>query len=102
MKSQYAIYMDFKKAKDQADQLDALAKSMNEIKNTELQNCIAGIGKYWTGDNADAFLAKVRTVQGKIGNTADDLTAAASTIRQIAKQTYDAEMAAYKIAMTTL
>ena len=50
MKSQYAIYMDFKKAKDQADQLDALAKSMNEIKNTDLQNCIAGIGKYWTGD----------------------------------------------------
>lgn len=98
MKSTAKIYMDFQNAKAQADQLDQLSRNLRAIGNDDLADCMVGISSNWKGDNAERFLQKAGQVKDKIDKTADHLAMAAQTIREIADNTYQAEMQAAELA----
>ncbi|MCD7884786.1 MAG: WXG100 family type VII secretion target [Lachnospiraceae bacterium] len=97
-KSALEIRMDYNKAKKQADSLSEIATQLRNAANGDLQDCISQISASWTGTNSTAYQAKCRTLKSNILTTAGKLDQTAATIRTIAKNTYNAEMAALKIA----
>ena len=97
-KSRYAIEMDFRRAKAQADALDNLANELNNLANKDYENTITQIQANWESDNATIYFGKAQTVKERMNRSASDLGKAADTIRQIAKNIYDAEMAALALA----
>lgn len=98
MKSEYSLYMDFKKARLQAEELSSLATELRKIGNDDLNDSLARISTFWTGENATRFIGKGNQVKGKILKVADQLDSAASAIKTIARQTYEAEMRALQLA----
>lgn len=99
-KTAYQIQMDFTNAIRQAD---SLAQTANELRNTasrDFQDCISEISHNWTGSNSTAYISKCRSLQEKISKTADKLDRTADTIKKIARNIYDAEMNALRIAQT--
>ncbi len=98
MKSEYTIYMDFQKAKAQADELKSLAAELRNIADRDLAECLSGISVHWKGDNAANFIGKGNLVKSRLADAAKNLEQTASTIQKIAVQTYQAEMRAYNIA----
>lgn len=97
-KTMYTIEMDLQNAKRQADDLEQIAQNLSMLADEHFQSCIAGIAANWKGENAAAFCKKGNIVGNNIKNSADDLKNAASVLRQIAENTYQAEKAGYEIA----
>ncbi len=98
-KSRYAIEMDFQNAKQQADQLEFIARNIQKLTDNQLASCMSGISSSWKGDNAAAFVNKGNKVGNNLRISAGNLKNTAQTIRDIAARTYRAEMRAYEIAM---
>lgn len=98
MKSEYEIYMDFKRAKEQAQRLRSIANRLQSMANEEMSRTLNAVGTNWTGENSEAFLAKGNTLKGKISGTGGDLHKIANAIDRIAETTRAAEMAAIAIA----
>lgn len=98
MKSMHEITMDFNNANTQADNLDAVAKDIDNMIKNEFDPCMTDIGKNWTGDNAEAYIAKGYKLKSQIEKSAANLRKTANTIRNIARNTYNAEKAAYELA----
>ena len=94
------IRMNFRVANAMAERLEALAKEMNNLANERFYGTLRSINSNWKGENAEAYMRRGETVKGKMQSTANDLRAAASTVRTIARNTYEAEMRAYNIAIT--
>lgn len=99
-KTAFQIQMDFAKALAQASELDEIADKLQSLANSDLQDCMTQIGVNWTGENSQKYLAKCETLKGKIQTSSSQIKKTASTIRIIAKNTYDAEMAAVIIAQS--
>lgn len=97
-KSMYEIEMDFTNAKNQAANLENVAKKIENMINNDFEPCMRGISANWKGDNAEAYVKKGNKLKGDIAKSAKNLRSAASTIRTIAKNIYDAEKAAYELA----
>lgn len=97
-KTMYAIEMDFANANRQANELDEIARNLDTLISTEFQPCLQGISASWRGENASAFCKKGKVVEGNIKKSISDLRNAAKTIRQIARNTYNAEKRNYEIA----
>lgn len=97
-KSYMSIVMDFRKAREQADQLDRQAKRMRTLANDEFGGVIRSVDKNWQGENASAYIQKCEVLKGRILRSAADLSSAARTIRTVATNTYNAEMRAWEIA----
>lgn len=98
-KSLVVINMEFAKAKKQAEKLDDIARDIEKAANDQLGNALSGINNAWKSDTAGAYLQKGQKVQEQLLKRAKELRKVASTIREISKNTYDAEMNAYRIAM---
>jgi uncharacterized protein YukE len=92
------IQLDYNNAIRQADSLSQIAKELRNTANKDFQDCISEISHNWTGSNATAYVSKCNTLKANIVKTADKLDTTATTIRKIAKNTYDAEMAAVSLA----
>ncbi|MCD8103785.1 MAG: WXG100 family type VII secretion target [Lachnospiraceae bacterium] len=97
-KSALEIRLDYNKAKQQADSLSEIASEIRSTANNDLQDCISQISASWTGTNSTAYQAKCSTLKSNLLTTADKLEKTATTIRTIAKNTYNAEMAALEVA----
>lgn len=97
-KSLLVINMEFNKAKKQAEKLEEIARELDQTANNQMGNALAGINSAWKSDTAGAYLRKGEKVQEELRSRAKELRKVASTIKQIAQNTYDAEMTAYKIA----
>lgn len=97
-KSAFKIQMDYQNAVRQANSLEEIANDLKKTANQDLQDCVSEIGRNWTGSNASSYLSKCGMLQSKINKTSDNLKKTAGTIRQIAKNTYDAEMRALALA----
>lgn len=92
------IQFNYENAIAQANELDSIAKALEKIPNDQLPSTISNIKTNWTGDNATAYINKVNKLSEKTKDTVSDLKKAAASIRQIAKNIYDAEMRALRIA----
>lgn len=98
-KSAYEIRMDYNDAIRQADSLDQVAREMQKLANRNLQDCVSDISHSWTGNNSAAYIRKCNILKSNVLKTSDNLNRTADTIRRIAKNTYDAEMRALRLAM---
>ncbi len=98
MASRYQISMDFGQAKRKADELERIADELGRLAGTEFADTLNNLGNNWKGDNAQAYIQKGMSLKEKMENTAGSLRASASTIRTVAKNIYDAEMEALRIA----
>lgn len=98
-KSASEIRMDYNHAIRQADSLSRIARELRNSANKDFQDCVSEISYNWTGSNASAYVNKCNRLISNILKTADRLERTASTIRKIAKNTYDAEMRALRLAL---
>lgn len=98
MASRYQIQMDFNRASQKANELDSIADDMSRLSGTDLQNTLNSLGNDWKGDNANAYIQKGFALKENMDKTVTSIRNTASTIRQIAKNIYDAEMEALRIA----
>jgi len=100
MRTEHEIYIDFSRAKEQAEKLRTIASRMDQIANDELGGTLRSIQSDWTGDNSEKFNEKGVQVQQKINLTAADIRRIADAVEEIAQRMYDTEMAAIQIAAT--
>ena len=100
MATKESIEFDFQKALDQANRLDEIAAELKSLSADEFAGSMQNLAGGWKGENATLYLNKGQKLQDSMTSTAADLSGAASNIRTIAKRTYEAEMAALKIAET--
>lgn len=98
MKSRFSIEMDFRRAKQQADELDSLAKELKTVASNDYENTINQINANWESDCSKEYINKAYTVKERMEKSAASLSKAADTIRQIAQNIYDAEMASIELA----
>ena len=97
-KSYNEIVMDFRKANEAADRLQKLSSELRSIADEKYNGTLRSISNNWKGENAENYVRKGEKVQKKIFNSSNDLKRAAETIRTIARNTYEAEMRAWRIA----
>lgn len=95
---QYAIEINYSKAKRQAEELEAEAKRLKLLAESGIEDSCGTIAANWLGDNADKYIRKVRQVQCDIKAASQSLQDTAGAIRKIAAATYRADMAALAIA----
>lgn len=100
MKSESEIRMDFQRALEQARRLDALADSMDRRTADRMGDAVEGIHSAWRGDSASRYLGKVQDLQRELRQNVNSLRAAASEVRRVARQIYEAEMRALEIAQS--
>ena len=98
MKSMYEIDMDYRRAMDQAAELEQLARQLDTQADEKFPGIIEQVKGAWQGDNANKYVGKANNLPGKMKGAADDLRSIASTIRTIAQNTYNAEKTAYDLA----
>lgn len=99
MATREQIEFDFKRALNQAGQIDTIANNLSRLSRSEFQNTLQNLSVQWKGDNASLYLSKGSRLQGEMDKTAGALHSIAEDIRTIAKRLYEAEMAALAIAM---
>lgn len=98
-KSLVVIRMEYKKAKEQAERLEQIAKDLNQTADNRLGEVLSGVNQAWKSDTSAAYLKKGKAVQEQLKQRAAELRKTASAIRTIAQNTYNAELRAYHIAM---
>lgn len=92
------IQINFNRAKQQANELESLAKSLENLSGSELENLLEELSNCWKGDNATRYRQKGAALQAEISKTAKSIRNTANGIRSIAQNTYEAEMNAVRIA----
>lgn len=98
MKSDSEINYDFQQAIRKAEELEAVATNLRSLANNDLAGSMQTLSNAWKGEAANTYLMKGNTLKERIVENAKKLDTTAKTIRTTAKRTYDAEMAAYRIA----
>lgn len=93
------INITFNNAKRQADRLNDCALQMQKLQS-RLDALGGDLQRSWSGDAANAFLAKCSALRDKINSTAADINKVSSTLRAAANIYYNAEMKALEIANT--
>lgn len=98
MASREQIQMDFDRAERQAGELDNIANDLNRISDRELPDMLNRLGSDWKGDNAGQYIQKGVNLSDQMKGTVTSIRQTASTIRTIARNIYEAEMEALRIA----
>lgn len=101
MKTILEINLDYAKAIRQAEQLEAIARNLGTLADSEFQGCLQRISTNWKGENASAYIAKGQKLKGDMNKTAEQLNKAAGAIRNIARRTKEADIAAMNIALSS-
>ena len=89
-----SIEFDYIRAKQQADQLDTIAKGLNKLAQEQYDDTLRGIAANWQGESAESYVGKGNILKENIVGSSKELHKIADDIRIIAKRIYDAEMAA--------
>ncbi|MCD8012060.1 MAG: hypothetical protein LUG99_02585 [Lachnospiraceae bacterium] len=97
-KSASEISLDYNQAVGQADSLNEMARELRNAANVSIQECISGISGCWTGSNSAAYVKKCSQLKSDVLSTAAQLERTAAAVRTIAKNTYNAEMQALRLA----
>lgn len=98
MATRESIEFNFKKACDQAKSLDNIANNLVWMVRDKLRDNMQILSQNWQGENAIAYRCKGEQLQDDISKSVKELHDIATDIRTIAKNIYDAEMRALRIA----
>lgn len=93
-----SIELNFRMAKQQADQLENLALQLDRLASSQFSGTMQVLSANWKGENANAFLQKGSRLENDMRQTAKNMQKAAVQIRTAAKKIYDAEMYAKRLA----
>ena len=96
-KSRFTIMMDYQRALSQAASLDKLAMDLVMCIRKNSEN-ISQIQTYWGGENAHAYLRKMRASNEDLKRLRKNILNTSQTIKRIAKRTYDTEMKSLEIS----
>ncbi len=99
MKSLLSIEFDFRQSVRRAEELEEIAGDLKKLADEDLETSLQSLSTAWKGEAANDYFAKGSGLKDKILKSSKDLKKTAEAIRNVAKRTYDAEMAAYRIAM---
>lgn len=92
------IRFNYDKAMSQAEELKEIAKDLKKVGEDSMEDCLVKVEKNWVGDNATDYVKKAKTVQTKITTSAGNVSSAAAALETMAKNIYNAEMAALEAA----
>lgn len=98
MSSLSEIYFNYNKAVEQANQLDDIAKRLNNAASQDVEKLLNDINTAWKSDSTAAYIKKGQKVEADMRTTVNNIKNIAGTIRTIAKRIFDAEMEAWRIA----
>lgn len=99
MKSKSDIEMDFSRAVSQSQELETMAKDLEEIATERLSEVLRLLSRSWDGDNYELFADGVRHLVDEVLRTADDLNKVSKNIMSTANIVYTAEKAALQIGL---
>ncbi len=85
------IEIDFAKAMERADELEAIAREMTELAKGDVSGTLAVLSKGFGGENGEAFLKKSETLAPQLLKTAEQMLKTAANIRFTAEVIYRAE-----------
>ena len=91
------IDIDFKRAIEQADELEELSGRLCNIGSVKMDETLALITRSWKGPNCIDYTKKAGMFKDKMYRSADILRGTAALIRNTAQFIYEAEMAAINI-----
>lgn len=98
MNTEAQIMMNFRMAVKKAEELEQVSSELKSMVQNDLESSMQALSNAWKGEGATAYLNKGIKLKEKILASARQLDKTASTIRNVAKRTYDAEMHALQIA----
>ena len=91
------IDIEFKRAIEQADELDELSGRLCLIGSVKMDEALALLNKSFKGQNASDYIDKAVKFKDRVYESAEILKGTASMIRMTASIIYEAEMAALGI-----
>ncbi len=97
MKSSREIYIDYKRAREAAEELEEIAEKTEKLANGSLRNIGAELSSGWKCDAASVFLEKQEQTGAGIRQTAAGIRGIARDIRAEAYRYYMEEMRAIEI-----
>ncbi len=95
-KTEQEIVFNYRKTIRQALELEDIASGIKKIGNSKMTNSLSKVSKNWTGGNADAYTKKGNKLNGKVEKSSNDINMAASTLKSMAQNIYNAEMASLR------
>ena len=97
MKTEISIYLDYRQAMADAERLGDIASNLrNDI--SKLQNILGTIDSAWTGPEAGEYRLKLARTLNRLEKMERAYCKAADAVRQIAENTYRAEMTVLRLA----
>jgi uncharacterized protein YukE len=91
------IEIEFKRAIEQADELDELSDRLCRIGSVKMDEALTILSGSYKGQNATAYIDKTRVIKDRMYDSAEILKRTASMIRTTASVIYEAEMAAVSL-----
>jgi WXG100 family type VII secretion target len=97
MKTAYQVKVAYNGAKKQAANIENIAKKIDKRRQSleDERNRLAG---YWTGDNSNVYRGKIGEREQELSRIVTDLKNIADTVRQVSKNSYNADMQAIQTA----
>ncbi|MDD3369981.1 MAG: hypothetical protein PHP50_14065 [Lachnospiraceae bacterium] len=92
------IEFDFAKARQQQQELESIAQELKSIAEQSMEDTIGGIASAWSGDNAQAYLAKAEKLQTQISRNADKVQNTSIVLGIVSSALQRAEEIAKEIA----
>ena len=96
--SKTEIDIEFKRAIEQADELEELSCKLCNIGNIKLEGALTLLTNAWKGQNASYYLMNTGILKDRLYDSAEILKDTAQMIRRTANVIYAAEMAAVSIS----
>jgi WXG100 family type VII secretion target len=97
MKTAYQVKVAYSGASKQADNIEKIATKIDK-KRQALAEERSRLARHWTGDNSNTYQGKMGQREQELSRIVTDLKNVADTIRQVSKNSYDADMRAIQIA----
>ena len=98
MATLFTIEVNYRKSQQQADSLEEYGRKLKKIAEKNIENSQRTLQLNWCGDASNMFQGKVDIVQSQLIQVANDIIQAASVIRQVSNNTYNAEKRAWQLA----
>lgn len=100
MKDTNEIYMDFKRARQAAEELEKVAEHLHKISGAQLPYIMDQLSASWKCPEAETFQGKEERLRTLIIKSEASVRSAAAQIRRDAQRLYEAELRAFEIAST--
>jgi WXG100 family type VII secretion target len=94
-----SIVFNYKRAINQASQIEGVATAMLNISNRDIRTALESIGACWQGEASQQFARYCTTMQTDIRAQAEALNNLAHRIRKVAKTIREAEERAMELKL---